>query len=450
MVGATGTDLNDSKSGSAFVFKKDVGGVNNWGQIKTLIASDGQKNDAFGNDVAIFDGTIVVGARLSDTLELDAGAAYIYDENFGGSNNWGEVKKLQSSNPKLRDNFASSVAIDGDTVVVSAPFSQRAAFVYLRNFGGVNEWGEVKKIEVDDSSNRFGFSSIVIADDLLVIGDYFSQGAVTNPGSNGSGAVYGFSRDVGGQENWGEVAKIIDNDGLPGAGFGRSVAIDGNFMVIGRHLSIGILTPPGAAYLFQRDSTNGSWNQAQKIDDFIDFSGSRFGYSVSVDGEFAAVGAFRDPLVAPDAGSVSILRKRLPTDSWRLVDKVTALDAQAGDFFGRSVSLYRNTLAVGAYTEDENGSNSGAIYIFERGLEQWPQAAKLLASDGAAADRLGQSISLERNTLVAGAFFDNDNGSKSGSAYVFERNEGGPNKWGEVRKLIASDGLSNELFGISV
>ncbi len=129
--------------------------------------------------------------------------------------------------------------------------------------------------------------------------------------------------------------------------------------------------------------------------------------------------------------------------------KLTASDGAQGDNFGRSVSLSGDRALVGAHGDDDQGDFSGSAYVFERqGDGSWLEVAKLTASDGAAGDVFGNAVSLSDDRALVGAFEDDDIGDRSGSSYVFERQ--GDGSWLEVDKLIASDGAADDVFGISV
>jgi hypothetical protein len=133
--------------------------------------------------------------------------------------------------------------------------------------------------------------------------------------------------------------------------------------------------------------------------------------------------------------------------------KLLASDGAAGDYFGFAVAISGDYAIAGAYYDDDKGSGSGSAYIFYRnqgGPNNWGQQAKLLASDGAPVDHFGHTVSISGNYAIVGSIFDDDNGNNSGSAYIFYRNEGGPNNWGEQAKLTASDGASVDRFGESV
>ena len=132
------------------------------------------------------------------------------------------------------------------------------------------------------------------------------------------------------------------------------------------------------------------------------------------------------------------------------IQKLVASDGAAYDGFGSSVSISGDYAIVGARSNDDNGNESGSAYVYYRnqgGPDAWGQLAKLLASDADTSDFFGISVSISGDYAVAGAYRDDDNGAHSGSAYVFYRNQGGTDAWGQAAKLTASDGAAGDLFG---
>jgi hypothetical protein len=130
------------------------------------------------------------------------------------------------------------------------------------------------------------------------------------------------------------------------------------------------------------------------------------------------VGAYFDDDIGTDSGSAYVFTRG--GGVWTQQAKLTAADGAASDLFGYSLSLSGDTLAVGAYGDDDNGSASGSAYVFTRSGGVWTQQAKLTAGDGAASDYFGYSLSLSGDSLAVGAYLDDDNGTDSGSAYVFQ------------------------------
>ena len=126
--------------------------------------------------------------------------------------------------------------------------------------------------------------------------------------------------------------------------------------------------------------------------------------------------------------------------------KLTAGDAAAGDSFGFAVSVSGDTAVIGAYRDDDAGSNSGSAYVFLRSGSSWTQP-KLTASDAAAGDEFGHSVSVSGDTAIIGAPGDDDAASNSGSAYAFVLSGG---MWTQQDKLTAGDGAENDEYGFSV
>ena len=170
-----------------------------------------------------------------------------------------------------------------------------------------------------------------------------------------------------------------------------------------------------------------------------------FGRSVAISGRAAVVGAPGDD----PSGSAYVFNQDLTTAVWSEVAKLTAADATTGVDFGRSVAISEGTIVVGAPWDDENGFRSGSAYLFEKdpGGLQWIQVIKLTANDASEDDQFGTSVAIDGDTVVIGAHWDDDLGDRSGSAYVFHRNAGGLNGWGQVAKLVASDAAEKENFG---
>ena len=121
--------------------------------------------------------------------------------------------------------------------------------------------------------------------------------------------------------------------------------------------------------------------------------------------------------------------------------KITASDGAAGDIFGAPLSVGSGRIVIGSQFDDDNGSNSGSAYIFDL---DGNQLAKITASDGAASDYFGVSVAIGSGRIVVGSPYDDDNGSNSGSAYIFDLDGN------QLAKITASDGAANDQFGASV
>ena len=387
------------------------------------VASDAADDDEFGWSVAMSGDYIVVGAYGEDDAGTNSGAAYIYERNYGGQNYWGEAKKISASDTELADKFGHSVAIDGDYIVVTAQSDEGggnfrgAAYIFGRNVGGPNNWGEVKKLTASDAADLDFFgNSVSISGDLVVVGVVNKHDA----GSN-SGAAYIYERNHGGQNNWGERKKLTASDAAADDRFGCSVAINGDFIVVGAHFEDGGGTDRGAAYIYERNyGGQDNWGERKKLTASDALDDDRFGNSVSINGDYIIVGAhYRDEVQANNGAAYIYGRNYGGQNFWGEVIKLTA---QNSALFGNSVAIEGDYAVVGANYEDGVGSDRGAVYIYYRnsgGNDQWGEVMRLTASDAEDEDRLGRSVSISGDYIVVGTEWEDGGGTDRGAVYIF-------------------------------
>jgi hypothetical protein len=176
--------------------------------------------------------------------------------------------------------------------------------------------------------------------------------------------------------------------------------------------------------------------------------GDYFGYSVDLSADRAVIGAYRDDGNGSNSGSVYVYR--LDGDNWVLEAKLSASDGEMNDWFGWSLAISGDTIVVGATGDRDAGDWTGSAYIFRYDGTSWNEQTKLLA-DGTGyyweEFGFGVAISADSNTVLIGANKANDNGFKSGAAYIF-RIDG--SEWFQQTKLLASDGVELATFGNSV
>ncbi len=452
VIGASQLNTGGPLAGAAYVFVRTAGYTNAWGEVKKLIASDSEANDHFGCSVAIAGDVAVVGAYSEDVGGVSAGAAYVFERNMGGTNNWGEVKKLMASDAEGDDYFGHSVAVAGDVAVIGA-FSKNnsagAVYIFERNAGGTNNWGEVKKLTASNSQSDYYFGrSVAIAGDVVIAGSYGESS-----GGFLAGAAYIFERNAYGINNWGEVKKLIVSDADEYDKFGCSVAVDGDVVVVGALLEDAGFFDAGAAYVFKRNAGGiNAWGEIKKITASDPDGSNYFGQSVAVAGDVAVIGSSGDDSCGANAGAAYITPVFCQTKNFIETAKKTASDAEAYDYLGYSVAVAGDVAVVGAYQENAGGSKAGAAYIFERnagGINVWGEVKKLIASDAESDDWFGKSVAVWGDVVVVGAEGEDSGGSNSGAAYIFERNAGGINAWGEVKKLTASNTQATNNFGVS-
>ncbi|MFK7905345.1 MAG: hypothetical protein AB8B69_09485, partial [Chitinophagales bacterium] len=349
VIGAFGEDTGGNNAGAAYIFEKDLGGTDNWGEVKKIQASDKTTLDQFGISVSISGNHVIVGAHLEDTGGTDAGAAYIFAKDQGGTDNWGQVKKIQASDKVSGDRFGTSVSISGNHAIIGA-FAEDTggtAYIFEKDQGGVNNWGEAKKLQASDreEDDEFGFS-------VSILGTYAIVGArseVTD--GDRAGAAYIFEKDQGGVNNWGEVKKILASDKQTGDRFGSSVAISGDYVIVGAQHQAGYI---GAAYIFGKDQNGtNNWGEVKKIQASDKNAGDRFGSSVAISGNDAIVGTLRQ---ASNTGAAYVFQGDF---SYCATDGDIVLDAGVWSGYQWSNDATTQIIAAtaGTYTVTVTGDN---------------------------------------------------------------------------------------------
>lgn len=313
VVGEPGERLDGNPKGSAHIYKKDQGGTNNWGFVKTIRARVRNIVDNFGSQVDISGNFIVVATRWDDldsednnSLD-DAGAAFIYEKDFGGTENWGLVKKITANVRRAAQNFGTSAAIDGDHIVIGSYAEQYdgaelnkldhagAAYVFRKDQGGINNWGLVKKVTpVNRAASDFFGGAVDISGGNVIIGAMLEDEDANELNNLAdAGAAYIFSRNTGGTDNWGQTKKLTASLRLSSSQFGAVVAISGDFAGIGCRLDntdsngANTLYQSGAIFLFDRN-LNGAdnWGQLYKLSLSNRVSSEQFGRQVAMNGRY--------------------------------------------------------------------------------------------------------------------------------------------------------------------
>ena len=373
-----------------------------------LTASDGSPSDYFGDSVSLDGNYALVGNPFDDEKGTNAGAAYIFERNSIG--NWSQMAKLTASDGMTDASFGSSVSLDGDSALVGAydtdidgNLDAGAAYFFERNSSG--NWIQTAKLTASNGGEYDYFGSSVSLDgDSALVGAYSAK----IDGNRKAGAAYIFERNSSG--NWSQMARLTVFDGNL---FGSSVSLDGDTALVGA------FNDTKAAYIFERDSS-GNWIQMAKLAPSNGSNFYGFGNSVSLDENYALVGAQYDSENGFQVGAAYIFKRT--SGSWDEGVRLTASDGAVGDWFGTSVSLDGNYALVGAPTADVGGKNRmGAAYLFELDFSgNWTQTAKLTASDGSVEDLFGESVTLNGNYALVGIPYNDEKGDNAGAVDFFD------------------------------
>lgn len=451
VVGALWEDTLGSEAGAAYVFHRMENGGDNWGQVTKLTASDGESLDEFGTAVSVSGDVIVVGAKYEDSGGNNAGAAYVFQRMEGGDDHWGQVAKLTALDAEPGDDFGWSVAVSGDVVVVGAPSEDSggsgagAAYVFQRTDGGEDNWGQTAKLIASDAESYDGFGwSVAVSGDVITVGSVGEDA-----GDSDAGAAYIFQRTEDGGDNWGEVAKLMASDADADDFFGYSISVSGDIVVVGANGEDTGGSSSGAAYVFHRmKDGDDNWGEVAKLMASDAEADDNFGKSVSVSGDTILVGAGSEDAAGNNAGAAYVFHHREGGDDhWGEIEKLAAYDAGEGKGFGSSVAVSGETIVVGAFG-DSNAA--GAAYIFSGDVEVWEEISKRFAADTSGGDGLGYTVAVSGDVIVVSAPWENTGGTSAGAAYVFHRMADGVDQWGEVTKLTGSTPKSADYFGASL
>jgi hypothetical protein len=491
------TDNSASQSGSVYIFTRSG---TTWAQQAQFKASNTDANDQFGFSLALSGDILAVGANLEDSFAtgvngnqadnsaLNSGAVYIR-----------KISSLCAADQRVQNNICVACSIGtvnaagdneyGPDTTCDIDPCYLVFGLYCSDF----EQGYVKASNAS-AGDQFG-ESVALSGDTLVIGahfeDSFATGVNGNQANNSaadSGAVYVFTRSG---TTWTQQAYIKASNASAGDQFGESVALSGDTLVVGAHLEDSFATgingnqadnsaaDSGAVYVFTRSGT--IWTQQAYIKASNAGAGDHFGFSVALSGDTLAVGArYEDSFAtgvngnqannsALNSGAVYVFTRSGTT--WTQQAYIKASNTGTDDWFGFSVALSGDTLAVAAYLEDSNATGingnqndnsaieSGAVYVFTRSGTDWTQQTYIKASNSGFNDTFGFSLALSGDTLAVGADGEDSNASgvngnqadnstsRSGAVYVFTRSG---TTWTQQAYIKASNTGADDQFGFSV
>lgn len=470
-----------------------------------------QSSDADADGISVtsplmLDGGTIKGADGSK-LQLAFSPPSTVEVKVDGSRNLTAVLEsyLKASNSGSDDNMGAAVAISGDTAVIGAPQEDAsgrmingadddtaenagAAYVFVRSG---STWVQQAYLKAGnaEAGDQFGIS-VAISGDTLVVGASSEDGSATtvngmdNNSANSAGAAYVFVRNG---QTWTQQAYLKAGNSGTDDQFGGAVAIAANTVIVGATSEDGSATlingvnddagsDAGAAYVFTRTGT--TWTQQAYLKPSNSQASDNFGVAVAIAGDTAVVGAAfedgsasvvegADDNLANNAGAAYVFVRNGLT--WTQEAYLKAQNTGTRDEFGAAVSISGDTVVVGAAaedgssgaingTDDDQASDAGAVYVFERSGLTWTQQAYLKALNTGAGDAFGSSVTVHGNTVVIGASAEDgssnvingaeDNAAdEAGAGYVFVR-EG--TNWMQSAYLKANNGEASDRLGGAV
>ena len=362
----------------------------------------------FGRSAATAALKLIVGAKFQDFYK---GAVFIYDASDLNS----APIKVNASDTSAFDYFSISLAIGNSKIAAGMPLSDdngsSSGSAFIFDLDGTNE---VKLNASDAAANdRFG-TSVAIGNSKVAVGAEYS------PSGNQNGAVYVYNLDGSGE------VKITASDTANQDFFGTAVAIANNKLYVGASRDDDGGGNTGSVYIYNLDGSGES-----KITASDAAANALFGCSLATGHDKLVVGA--------EGGNGAVYVYDL--DGSNEV-KITASDGASGDSFGGAVAIGSNKIVVGAIGDDDDGSGSGSAYVFN--LDGTGQV-KITASDAAASDNFGSAVAVGGDKVYVGAMFEDEAGSNSGAAYVFNLDG-----TGEVKIPSPAPAGATENFGESM
>ncbi|REE01506.1 MBG domain-containing protein [Marinoscillum furvescens] len=491
-------DVPNTPEGAAYIYYFNG---SSWSYSVRLKASDGAKDDHFGDAVAIYNQTVVVGALYNDHTKSNAGAAYVF--NTSGT----QLHKYTASDASTSDYFGSSVAINSNTILIGAsgfdgpsingtgkvysyyylPYSNNHHFTYeTSTSNGSASFGNSVALSKNNlalimggyradrssdkpmagiaisrrrsSSNgswvngltfypgsyytvvedfRHGYA-VAMDGDLAVVGTYYHD----HDGNylNSSGAAHVYSKHTNG--TWIHRTILTASDREASDYFGQSVAISGNTILVGCPRKS---SNDGAVYVYE--GSGSSWSQTQKLTPSV--ADSEFGDAVAIHGDQLVVGAYKHTGSLTYEGAAYIYERS--GGSWSQTATLNSPNAVTSGYFGNSVAIDANTVAIGAEQHAVNGTRNGAIYVYTKSASTWGLSATLTHNATSTSEYLGTSVSIDGDWIAAGARSGyNTSNTRSGAVFVYQKPQTGWADATETAKMYPSDGNASDYFGQSV
>ncbi len=388
------------------------------------------------------------GRALATTMSAASGAIAIHVDTRGATFPvdvdplvWIPQPDLAASDGAAGDDFGISVAVSGGTAVVgayaktvNAKAKAGAAYVFVQTG---TTWSQQQELTPSDgaASDYFGACVSVSAGIAVVCAPAHTVGS-----NAAQGAAYVFVQNG---STWSQQQELTASDGAAGDRLGSSVSISGGTLVAGAY---GVNSTQGAAYVFVQNGT--TWSQQQKLTASDGVPGDYLGLSIALSGNIVLAGStYKNFGANAEQGAAYVFVRNGTT--WTQQQKLTASDGAVNDHFGISVGLSGSTAIIGARDKKVGANNQqGAVYVLVQSGTTWTQQQVLTASDGASSDHFGESVTVDGNTAIVGAY-GKASGSNvyQGAAYAFVRTG---TTWTEQQRLTPSDAATNDYFGYTV
>lgn len=412
VVGSIAARGNHIYSGAAYVFTMPSVGWENMTETAKLVSSNGYIGDRFGAAVYISGDAIVVGAN-SEEDETSTGETYVFYKEGDTWSNQSETAILSASDFESEDLFGYAVAISENHVISTSTldndrgFQSGAAYTFTKPELGWEAASETQKIlpPLFYSNERNYYGDAVTQDqDIVVVTNRVWRVLRTN-------VAYVYKIE---NEQWTKLAELTTSEVSDFDGFGSSVAISGDDIVIGNYLDDEKNLNAGALYVYTKPADGWTdMTETAKLTSSGDYYSEFLGSDVAFSGSDIVAGADEAAYVfsKPEGGWVNM------TETARLTPPA---DQSDNSQFGIDVDIFESTIIVGASGDNQLGNDVGAVYVFNKPSDGWKDTKAeimLTVANPKNYDRLGVAVALSDNCIVAGAIGE----EYIGSAYVFNK-----------------------------
>jgi hypothetical protein len=350
-----------------------------------------------------------------------------------------QTQKVSPPDAQYGEYFGVCVSISGDWAIVGASgdndIAQVSGAAYVFHRVG-STWVQAQKLKASDAAIGAQFGTAVAIDGGVAV--VTAQAA--SPVAYAEGAAYVFELQQG---LWVQTARVWASDALANNQLGNSVALSGWRFVVGDDQEGHAGHSSGAAYMFEK--VGSAWIQTQKLSGSDTAQGDAFGNAVSLSGDVALVGAIGADALGPNSGAAYLFERN--GHAWPQTAKLLPNDGWPQAYFGAAVCVSGTECMVSAPYSDAAGTHFGGVYAFEKMAGVWTQTQRLLPTDAAPYLNFPSSIAIEGDTAIFGTGASQDNGTLSGSAYVFQRLNA---SWTQTGKMLPHDGQANVIFGGAV
>lgn len=405
--GSVPVDTTSYLSGSTFYALKNLGGLS-----QIFYPFDAWNSAADGSGTAY-----AAGSSATITADFTLYAQYALD--------------AQELTP---GSSVSAVAISGNFMVIGSS-ADEAAYVYYRSSG---VWGLSKTLSTSESGDGFGSS-------VAIDGDYILIGAPANDSSGytDAGAVYVFEYS---SSTWPQSALLVSQNPESGGAFGSAVDISGEYAAVGAYLeSPDGYTESGSGYVFYRNG--GTWDSYQQFSNST--AADHFGESIAIDGSNLVIGSKEH-----NGGyGIAYIYALSETNSWTLSQTITSdTDTdKSADYFASSIDIYGNYIVVGVPLHDHDSlidTGAAFVFLYDTGTTSWGSMTRLVEPTSNAGDEFGGDVAINRSYIVAGASGYSGSYVYEGCAYVFKN--ASSNSWSDYYTIEPYTEQVNGFFGSTV